>query len=221
MAKPAAAAKCSITVRKTAPRKTTPSEPDTENKPRRSERNQQEKLKVSTPGTTPVHGCSSAGVRKNEEAGMPTPNPLPSPPSPPPPAPPQQQRDDADRAVWPQRVRRTYSRRTRDKSFKSHNFEKTLFGFEELQPPEIGPRVCRDRDRDMGGCAFSLSGPSSFISLLAAPEVDTDIPGMAVVKKKRRRRKKVQQMNSREIEELLAKMNAEFEEIDKFELVIE
>ncbi|XP_053189883.1 sororin [Scomber japonicus] len=217
------AVKRSITVRKIAPRKTTaPSEHNKENTPRISEGNQQQgKLKVSTPCPAPEDGRSSSGKRK-KKAVMPSPILPPSSPPPPPPPP----AEDASDSAWTQKVRRSYSRLS-DKSFNSPNSRETLFGFEKLQTPEVGPRVRASKEAS----AVSLSGLNSFMSMLegaaaddcggsAAPEVDTDIPGVAVVKEKRRR-KKVQQINSTELEELAAKMNAEFEEAEEFELIVE
>ncbi|CAK6977404.1 sororin [Scomber scombrus] len=214
------AVKRSITVRKIAPRKTTaPSEHNKENTPRISEGSQQQgKLKVSTPGPAPENGRSSSGKRK-KKAVMPSPILPPSSP-PPPPA------ENASDSAWTQKVRRSYSRLS-DKSLNSPNSRETMFGFETLQTPEIGPRIRSSKEAS----AVSLSGLNSFMSLLegaaaddcggsAAPEVDTDIPGVVVVKEKRRR-KKVQQINSTELEELAAKMNAEFEEAEEFELMVE
>lgn len=224
MALTAVAVKRSITVRKIAPRKTVaPSEHNKENTPRRSERNQQEKLKVSTPGPAPDRGLSSTG-KKKRKAAMPSPI-LPSTP-PPPQALPQQPAADTEDAAWAQKVRRSYSRLS-DKSFNSPDSRETLFGFEKLQTPEVGRRV--QLSKTAPEVSASLSGLNSFMSLLegaddcggsAVPEVDTNIPGVAVVKEKRRR-KKVQQINTTELEELAAKMNAEFEEAEEFELTVE
>eukprot|EP00064_Thunnus_orientalis_P020684 superscaffoldBa00005827_g20829 len=84
-------------------------------------------------------------------------------------------------------------------------------------------------DNKMALTAVAVKRLNSFMSLLegaddcggsAVPEVDTNIPGVAVVKEKRRR-KKVQQINTTELEELAAKMNAEFEEAEEFELTVE
>uniref|UniRef100_A0A673B0W7 Cell division cycle associated 5 n=1 Tax=Sphaeramia orbicularis TaxID=375764 RepID=A0A673B0W7_9TELE len=118
--------------------------------------------------------------------------------------------DPAD-AVWSQKVRRSYSRLS-DKSFNSPESRETLFGFEKLNTPVV---------------SGFLSGLSSFTSLLEAddcasafPEPDPNIPGVAVVKEKRRR-KKVQQIDNAELDQLAAKMNAEFEEAEGFELIVE
>uniref|UniRef100_UPI0037E7A532 sororin n=1 Tax=Semicossyphus pulcher TaxID=241346 RepID=UPI0037E7A532 len=211
--------KRSITVRKIAPRKTVaPSENNKENTPRRSGSNviQQKKPKVSTPDAIPGRGGSSSSKKK--KAAMPSPI-LPS--SPPPASRPPQPAADQEDAVWSQKVRRSYSRLS-EKSFNSPDSKETFFGFEKLNTPEVFQRVRRSKPvLEVSG---SLSGLNSFTSLLeaddCAPEVDTNIPGVAVVKEKRRRRK-VQQIDSTELDALAAKMNSEFDEAEVFELVVE
>ncbi|KAM9339866.1 sororin [Symphorus nematophorus] len=218
MALDPAAVKRRITVRKIAPRKTVvPSEHNKENTPRRSEPeiSQQKKPKVSTPGPVPGRGGSSS-AKKLKKAAMPSPI-LPSSP-PPAPAPPV----DPEDAVWSQKVRRSYSRLS-DKSHNSPDSRETLFGFEKLQTPEVVRQP--KRGLEISG---SLSGLNSFTSLLEAednggsafPEPDTNIPGVAVVKEKRRK-KKVQQIDATELDAMAARMNAEFEEAEGFELVVE
>lgn len=211
--------KRSITVRKIAPRKTVaPSENNKENTPRRSGSLKviQEEPKVSTPDSIPVRGASSSAKRKRKAA-------MPSPilPSPPPVSQPQQPVLDPEDAAWSQKVRRSYSRLS-DKSFNSPNSRETLFGFEKMNTPEVGQRV---RGSKLGlEVSGSLNGLSSFTSMLeaedCAPEVDTNIPGVAVVKEKRRRRK-VQQIDNVELDVLAAQMNALFDEAELFELVVE
>lgn len=221
MALAAVAVKRSITVRKIAPRKTVaPSEHNKENTPSRSEGSQQKKLKVSTPDPAPDRGVSSTG-KKAKKAAMPSPI---LPPASPPPQ--QQPAVDAEDAVWSQKVRRSYSRLS-DKSFNSPDSRETLFGFEKLQTPEVCRRV--GLSKTATELSASLSGLNSFTSLLEAaddcgslvPELDTNIPGVAVVKEKKRRRKKVQQINTTELDALAAKMNAEFEEAEEFDLIVE
>ncbi|XP_051246224.1 sororin [Dicentrarchus labrax] len=213
------AVKRSITVRKIAPRKTVaPSEHDKENTPRRSasEGVQQKKPKVSTPGRNPGRGGSSSVKKK---AAMPSPI-LPSPPPPRP----QEPAVDPKDAAWSQKVRRSYSRLS-DKSFNSPDSRETMFGFEKLTTPEVIRRVAISKTGpEVSG---SLSGLNSFTSLLEAddcgsgfPEQDTNIPGVALVKEKRRRRK-VQQIDATEVDAMAAKMNAEFDEAEVFELVVE
>lgn len=216
MALASGAVKRSITVRKIAPRKTTaPSEHNKENTPRRSgsECNQQKKPKVSTPGNV-TGGRGSTSAKK--KAVMPSPI-LPS--SPPPPSHPQQPAVDPEDALWSQKVRRSYSRLS-DSSLNSPNSRETLFGFEKLKTPEV---VRADSKTKTG---LDVSGVNPFMSLLEAvdssalTETDANIPGVAVVKEKRRR-KKVQLIAESELDAMAAKMNAEFEEAEVFELVVE
>ncbi|KAF3707237.1 Sororin Cell division cycle-associated protein 5-A Xp35 [Channa argus] len=214
------AVKRSITVRKIAPRKTAaPSDHNKENTPRRleSDDSQQKKHKVSTPGPVPGREGSSSAKRKKAAA-------MPSPilPSPPPPPRPQQPTADPEDEVWSQKVRRSYSRLS-DKSVNSPNSRETFFGFEKLTTPEVVRAVGHLKaGLEVSG---SLSDLNSFTHLLEADdcgsiyEPDPNIPGVAVVKK--RRRKKVQQLDNTELDALAAKMNAEFEEAEDFELVVE
>ncbi|XP_023119227.1 sororin [Amphiprion ocellaris] len=233
--KMAVAVKRSITVRKIAPRKTAAlSDHDKENTPGRrtgsegthkntpgrragSEGVQTKKHSVSTPGPAPESGGSSSATRKKKQAAMPSPI-LPS--SPPPASLPPQ--PDPEDSVWSQKVRRSYSRLS-DRSFRSPDSRETLFGFEKLQTPEV---IRRPEQSRAGGLEVSGS-LNSFTSLLETddggsvfPEPDPNIPGVAVVKEKRRRRK-VQEIPSTELEVLAARMNAEFEEAEEFELVVE
>ncbi|CAB1439591.1 unnamed protein product [Pleuronectes platessa] len=219
MAAASLAVKRRITVRKIAPRKTTaPSEHDKENTPRPDGDLQQ---KVSTPGPNPDHGSSStAKKKKNQKAALPSPI---LPPSPPPSRP---QESDPDAAVWSQKVRRSYSRLS-DRSLNSPDPRETLFGFEMLTTPEVGPRGRRCQPGlEASG---SVTGLNSFTSLLlleaedggaAQPEPDQNIPGVTLVKEKRRRRK-VPQIATVELEAMAAEMNAVFEEAEEFELVVE
>ncbi|KAL7382017.1 hypothetical protein ABVT39_015114 [Epinephelus coioides] len=225
MAATSVAVKRSIVVRKIAPRKTVaPSEQNKENKPRRSgsESSQQKKPKVSTPDLVPSRrGSSSAKKKKEEKAAILS----PILPSSPPASQPQQPAADPEDAVWSQKVRRSYSRLS-DKSFNGPDTRETMFGFEMLKTPEVVRRV--DQSKAGLEVSGSLSGLNSFTSLLeeedcgsAFPEPDLNIPGVAVVKEKRRRKKKVQEIGSTELEALAAQMNAEFEEAEDFELIVE
>ena len=96
-----------------------------------------------------------------------------------------------------------------------------MFGFEKLTTPEVF-RKALSKSGAEGVC--SLSGLISFTSLMdaeeACPEPDLNIPGVCVVKEKRKRRK-VQKIDVQEIDSLAAKMNAEFEEAEEFELFVE
>ncbi|KAM4631286.1 sororin [Polymixia lowei] len=214
---PSAAVKRSITVRKIAPRKTTvPSEHDKENVQRRSAGSQQRKPKISTPGP--------AQIPPQKKATMPSPILASSPPPPPPPR--SRSAPDPQDSVWSRKVRRSYSRIS-NQSFNSPetNSRETMFGFEKLNTPEVLRKVGRSKTGlEVSG---SLSGLSSFTTLLEGddcaasfPEPDLNIPGVVVVKEKKRR-KKVQQIGITELDTLAAKMNAEFEEAEGFQLIVE
>lgn len=219
MALTSVAVKRSITVRKIAPRKTAaPSEHNKENTPKRPVDIEQKKPKVSTPD--PIPDCrASSSSKKKEKATLPSPILSSSPPAS---SPPQQSAADPEDAVWSQKVRRSYSRLS-DRSLSSADPRDTLFGFEKLRTPEVVRRVEQPRTAlELSGCGLNL-----FTSLLEPedcgsgfPEPDPNIPGVVVVKEKRRRRK-VQPIDSSELEVLAAKMNAEFEEAEEFELVVE
>ncbi|XP_039675924.1 sororin [Perca fluviatilis] len=223
MALASVAVKRSITVRKIAPRKTVaPSEHNKENTQRRSgsESSRKKKPNVSTPDPVTDRRSSSTAKKKQKAAVL---SPI-LPSSPPPPPHPQQPAVDPEDAVWSQKVRRSYSRLS-DQSFNSPDSRETMFGFEKLTP-EVVRRVGRPKT----GLEVSgpLSGLNSFTSLLEADdcgstfaEPDQNIPGVALVKEKRRRRKKVQQIGTTELDALAAQMNAEFEEAEEFELIVE
>ncbi|XP_054619295.1 sororin [Dunckerocampus dactyliophorus] len=195
------AVKRSIVVRKIAPRKTTAQpEQDKENTPRRP--------KVSTPGLVPDCGRSS-GAKKL--TAMPSPILPPSSPKEP--------TADPQDAVWSQKVRRSYTRLS-EKSFNSPEARETLFGFEKLQTPEVGRSVGRTTTGpDVSSCSFTSMLDADYCGP-AFSEPDANIPGVAVVKEKRNRRK-IQQIDVTELDALAAKMNAEFEEAEEFELVVE
>uniref|UniRef100_A0A4W5MX83 Cell division cycle associated 5 n=1 Tax=Hucho hucho TaxID=62062 RepID=A0A4W5MX83_9TELE len=214
--------KRSITVRKIAPRKTqfnVPSEDNKENEQRLSE-GSLKKAKISTPGPAQV---------PPPKATMLSPILAPSPPCP-------QAAADPEDSAWSQKVRRSYSRLSLgDRSFERPQGQavaspslrrETLFGFEKLQTPQVLRKV----EQSMVGpeASRSFCGVSSFTLLegddnaAAAPDPkpDVNIPGVAVVKVKRRR-KKVPQIKLAELDDLVAKMNAEFEEAEGFDLVVE
>ncbi|XP_068603760.1 sororin [Brachionichthys hirsutus] len=228
MAQTSLAVKRRITVRKIAPRKTAaPSEHNKENTPSRTRSgcSQQKKTNGSTPGPVADPAPSSSAKKKKKAAAAVILSPI-LPSSPPPSSHPHQPPVDPRDVVWTQKVRRSYGRLS-DKAPNSPDSRQNLFGFEKLKTPEVGQRVGRSRTQmDASG---STSGLSSFTSLLEMddcvslfPEPDTNIPGVTVEKeKKRRRRRKVQQMNDTELNAMAAKMNAEFEEAEVFELVVE
>ncbi|XP_061663695.1 sororin [Syngnathoides biaculeatus] len=204
--------KRSITVRKIVPRKTAPvSEHNKENTPRRPE-DQQKRQKISTPGPVRTRPRSLSAKKK-----VVVPSPI-LPPSTPVQTRPQQPAEDTSYAVWSQKVRRSYTR-IGDKSFNSPESRETLFGFEMLQTPEVGQRV------EQGKASLEVSsissGPSSFILDTEDCVPDLNIPGVSLLKEKKKSRRKVQQIDVTELEMLSAKMNAEFQEAEQFELVVE
>ncbi|KAM9438846.1 sororin-B-like isoform 1-T3 [Salvelinus alpinus] len=212
--------KRSITVRKIAPRKTqfnVPSEDNKENEQRLSE-GSLKKAKISIPGPAQV---------PPPKATMLSPILAPSPPYP-------QAAANSEDSAWSQKVRRSYSRLSLgDRSFERPQSQdvsspslrrETLFGFEKLQTPQVLRKV--EGSRVGPEASKSFCGVSSFTliegddSAAAAPEPDVNIPGVAVVKEKKRR-KKVPQIKLAELDDLAAKMNAEFEEAEGFDLVVE
>uniref|UniRef100_A0A3Q3X740 Sororin C-terminal region domain-containing protein n=1 Tax=Mola mola TaxID=94237 RepID=A0A3Q3X740_MOLML len=172
---------------------------------------------VSTPGSVPERGRSSSAKKK---AVMPSPI-LPSSPTH---SGPQQPAVEPGDAEWSQKVRRSYSKLS-DKSSNSPDARETLFGFDQLKTPEVvrGAKPSKTR-LELSG---SLSALNSFTFLLeenncgsALLEQDANIPGLAVVREKRRRRR-VRQIDDAELDAMAAQMNAEFEEAEVFELVVE
>lgn len=214
---PRIAVKRSITVRKIAPRKTqVPSEPIKEYVERRSSGNRKRSQGSNSPAQT--------------EAPAPKPtilSPIQATSSPPPkPKHPEPEQDP----VWSNKVRRSYSRLSMgDRSFESPKSassptrRETLFGFERLQTPE----VIRKADVSRGALQSSTSLCVGSFNLSAAddsesnpPEPDMNIPGVCLAKKNPRR-KRVQQIKMSELDLLAAQMNAEFEEAESFDLVVE
>ncbi|XP_051975438.1 sororin-like [Xyrauchen texanus] len=218
IAAPPVAVKRSITVRKIAPRKTQAlSDSNKENVERLSE----VALKVSKVMT------SSPGVATAPKTAAVSPI-LPPPPSS------SQCRESEQDPVWSQKVRRSYTRLSfGEKSFESPktqpasssppNNRETMFGFERLQTPEVMRKTERSGIAPQGSSSFSVGSfniSSADDSASCPPEVDPNIPGVCLVKKTIRR-KRVQQIKISELEVLAAKMNAEFEEAEHFDLVVE
>lgn len=205
--------KRSIAVRKIAPRKTTaPSDHNKENTPGRGQRecSQQKKHKVSTTGKDTSGGRPSSAV-------MPSPI-LPF--TPPPSSHSQRPAEHPEDEGWSQKVRRSYSRLS-ERSVNSPDNPEPLFGFERLKTPEVIGQT-----KTVRSFSDSMSALNSFTLLEAEdsgsafPEPDTDIPGVAV-SKERRRRRKIKQIGEAELDAMAAKLNAEFEEAEVFELVVE
>lgn len=144
-----------------------------------------------------------------------------------------------DRAkVMSQKVRRSYSRlemslnggsflysptRNIDSDTSTPNpapqaGRRSLFGFDKLgseSPEEEAEKNLGEENKQINN--KSASGTSMG---LAAEEPDTNIPGVALAKQKRRKRK-VPQIGVYELDEWAATMNAQFEEAEKFDLVVE
>nr|XP_055024867.1 sororin [Misgurnus anguillicaudatus]XP_055024868.1 sororin [Misgurnus anguillicaudatus] len=215
---PPVAVKRSICVRKIAPRKTQASSES-------NKENAEKLLEMSVKKSktlTPAPDTSTA--RKTTILS----------PILPPSSPSSQLKESEQDLVWSQRVRRSYSQLSvGDKSFespKSHpassssspNSRENLFGFERLQTPEVMHKKERSRVALQSSMSFSMGSfniSAADDSATNPPEVDTNIPGVCMVKKTKRKR--VQQIKMSELDDLAAQMNAEFEEAEKFELVTE
>ncbi|XP_043094301.1 sororin [Puntigrus tetrazona] len=215
---PPVVVKRSITVRKIAPRKTQAlSDSNKENVERLSE----------VPKKLSRVLTSSPAVVTIPKTSVLSPILPPSSPS----AEPKESEQDP---VWSQKVRRSYSRLSiGDKSFespKSHpapstspNNRETLFGFERLQTPEVMRKAEGSRAAPLGSMSVSLGSfnVSAADESASNPlEIDLNIPGVCLGKKTSRR-KRVQQIKMSELDVLAAKMNAEFEEAESFDLVVE
>ncbi|KAL0994090.1 hypothetical protein UPYG_G00117640 [Umbra pygmaea] len=220
---PTDAIKRRITVRKIAPRKTqvnVPKEDNKENDQRQSE-GSWKKPKISTPGPAKAPATKSA---------------MPSPILPPSPSIALAAADPED-SSWSQKVRRSYSRLSPgDNSLQSPKAQavsspsparrETMFGFEKLQTPQVLRKVELSRlgpnasGSLCGLSVFSLLEGEDSAAAAPGPEPDLNIPGVSLVKEKKRR-KKVPQFKLSEVDDLAAKMNAEFEEAEVFELVVE
>ncbi|XP_056154921.1 sororin [Lampris incognitus] len=154
-----------------------------------------------------MSGCNSQKISTPgpDEVPPPTKDTLPSPIL----------ASSAEDLVWSKKVRRSYSRLS-DQSFDSIGSCDVMFGFENLKTPE----VVRKRVRPYSTVDVSGSSPGGDDCLIF-PEPDPNIPGVAVVKEKRKRRKRIEQINVAELESYAAMMNAEFEEAEGFQLVVE
>ncbi|XP_077600101.1 sororin [Stigmatopora nigra] len=194
-----------LTHRKTAPTPENGKENDKENTPRHSKGSQEKRQKVSLPGST--RRGRSSGANK---AAVPSPILQPSTPV-------QTPSSEPGDEEWSRKVRRSYTRIS-DKSFGSPDARETLFGFETLQTPTVGAPV--RRVKTPLELSSTASGLGSFILDVEDSVTDLNIPGVALVKPKRNRRK-VQKIDETELDALSAKMNAEFQEAEQFELVVE
>uniref|UniRef100_A0A8C1UNI6 Cell division cycle associated 5 n=1 Tax=Cyprinus carpio TaxID=7962 RepID=A0A8C1UNI6_CYPCA len=196
---PPAAVKRSITVRKIAPRKTQAlCDSNKENLDRSSE------IVRSSPAVAAV----LSAIRPLSPSALP--------------------KEPEQDPVWPQKVRRSYSRLSAgDRSLESRrshpapstspNTRETLFGFERLWTPEVMRAAERSGLAPLGSL-FNISAAEDSAS--NPPEIDPHIPGVCLGKKTARRRR-VQQITKSELDVLAAEMNAEFEEAESFELFVE
>ncbi|KAM5138189.1 sororin [Mantella aurantiaca] len=97
---------------------------------------------------------------------------------------------------------------------------RSLFGFDKLlssESPEEEAEKKIDGKENKQTNNESASGTSIRLS---AGELDPNIPGIALVKPKRRKRK-VHQLEKSDVDEWAAAMNAQFDEAEKFDLVVE
>ncbi|XP_067400538.1 sororin isoform X2 [Emydura macquarii macquarii] len=111
------------------------------------------------------------------------------------------------------KVRRSYSRL--DASFRHCAAELSatstpLFGFEKLLVPDGSPV-----GKGAPSCKLAVVARST-----AAEELDTNIPGISFAREKRKKRR-VPQIDKSELDEWAAQMNAQFEEAEQFNLLVE
>nr|XP_028564997.1 sororin isoform X2 [Podarcis muralis] len=141
--------------------------------------------------------------------------------------------DDEQELARPKRVRRSYSRLENplsysflgrrqdspssglsDTSTPTHGPVKrqTLFGFDKLLVPgELA---------NISPVNTAVPQKSTVAEPGAINERDTDIPGISFVREKRRK-KKMPQFDVSQLDEWAAQMNAEFEEAERFDLLVE
>uniref|UniRef100_A0A670ZM47 Cell division cycle associated 5 n=1 Tax=Pseudonaja textilis TaxID=8673 RepID=A0A670ZM47_PSETE len=113
------------------------------------------------------------------------------------------------------RVRRSYSRLdlSLSRSFTDKpDKRQTLFGFEKLLLPGELAEPSAEHIASAPKAAAAESG--------AFGKPDTDIPGISFGREKRRK-KKVPEFDESKMDEWAAQMNAEFEEAEKFDLLVE
>ncbi|KAB5522393.1 hypothetical protein PHYPO_G00159010 [Pangasianodon hypophthalmus] len=211
---PCVPVKRSITVRKIAPRKTqATSEPNKENVEKRVSGEVRKRSKVSSPPQAETTVSKPVILSPIQASASPSPHTG------------QPEQDP----VWSHKVRRSYSRLSvGDRSFESPKPQsassptrrETLFGFERLQTPEVIRKTDVSRGASSSMCVGSFNLSAADDSVANTPEPDLNIPGVCLVKKNARR-KRVQQIKMSELDILAAKMNAEFEEAECFELVVE
>ncbi|KAG7314775.1 hypothetical protein KOW79_022078 [Hemibagrus wyckioides] len=206
--------KRSITVRKIVPRKIqATSELNKENVEKRLSGDSRKRSKVSSPPQAETTVSKPTVLSTIQASVSPSPHTA------------QPEQDP----VWSSKVRRSYSRLSMgDRSFESPKPQsassptrrETLFGFERLQTPEVIRKADVSRGASSSMCVGSFNLSAADDTVANTPEPDLNIPGVCLVKKNARR-KRVQQIKMSELDILAAKMNAEFEEAECFELVVE
>ncbi|XP_053474600.1 sororin [Ictalurus furcatus] len=206
--------KRSITVRKIAPRQTQAASEPKENVKKRVSGESRKRSMVSIPTQVVETTVSKPMILSSIQAS-----------ASPPPHTGQPEQDP----VWSRKVRRSYSRLSagnlsfespKPQSASSPDRRETLFGFERLQTPEVICKADVSRGASSSVCVRSFNLSAADDSIANTPEPDLNIPGVCMVKKNARR-KRVQQIKMSELDLLAAKMNAEFEEAECFELVVE
>lgn len=100
---------------------------------------------------------------------------------------------------------------------------RSFFGFDNLVSQEVlanvSPVAAKTGIRRESG-PDKQAESSAIMSHITAPELDTNIPGIAMAKEKRKRRK-IPQIEKSDLDEWAAQMNAQFEEAEKFDLLVE
>ncbi|XP_071974360.1 sororin [Engystomops pustulosus] len=111
-------------------------------------------------------------------------------------------------------TRNTDSSDTSTPNFTSKSGRRSLFGFDKLLSSE--EEVENKKVSEKMKQTFNESSSKR----LSMEEPDLNIPGVALVKQKRRKRK-VPQIEVSALDEWAAAMNAQFEEAEKFDLLVE
>uniref|UniRef100_A0A8C0J680 Sororin C-terminal region domain-containing protein n=1 Tax=Chelonoidis abingdonii TaxID=106734 RepID=A0A8C0J680_CHEAB len=97
----------------------------------------------------------------------------------------------------------------------AHPKKCSLFGFEKLQVPDALADVS-----PVGKVSPAQETPVKPDALGSTKEWDTNIPGISFPKEKRKKRR-IPQIDKSELDEWAAQMNAQFEEAEQFDLVVE
>lgn len=114
-------------------------------------------------------------------------------------------------------TKNTDSSDTSTPNFASKPGRKSLFGFDKLLSSEEDVEKKKGGEKTKQTFNESSSGTSA---RLTVEEPDPNIPGVALTKQKRRKRK-VPQIEVSALDEWAAAMNAQFDEAEKFDLLVE